>query len=445
MALGRILVGVACSSVLSCGLALAQVAAPTGQTGGLFGRVAPFDTSGTSAHRLTLQISGSTGRDENTDDNGNPLPSTSFGALQSGRFSSADAAATYSLVKGETNITATARTYVNFANEGVGRIYGSSGSLSGSIALSPRSGLVVNSSVSYDPTVVFDAFGPVAGQVGPGGVPGASPTQGVTQGQFVSVTGSGGVYRGWSPRQRTTLTGTAARREASRGTDALNTWYGGAIRHNWAVRQRMSFDMGYRIDSQDLVTAFRSDTVYTQGADAVLSFVRPLSPTRSLAVAVGAGASWLRSPSEFTRTNVTVILPTYSLSTRITTIRNWELGADVRRDVTILRGLAPEPFRADAASVRLGGTPFSRLQFQAAFGASRGISEAGSTGSYKMVTAEAQVQFALSRHIGVSSSVMRYIHSLEEVATVDPAVPASFRRTSFRVGVTVWLPVFGRF
>jgi hypothetical protein len=44
----------------------------------------------------------------------------------------------------------------------------------------------------------------------------------------------------------------------------------------------------------------------------------------------------------------------------------------------------------------------------------------------------------------VSTSVNYYLHRLRDLTLVDPRFPAAFRRSSVRVGVTLWLPVIGR-
>lgn len=452
---GRTLAATVCGLMLAAGPAYTQAAPgggqttggqPGGQTGGLFGRQGPRDTT-RSRQTLAILVNGSTGVDRNRDSNGQPLPPATFGAQQSGTISSVDGALAYSANWGRSSITSNARGYANYGTEGVGRIVGASGSLQGNFALSARNGVVVDTSASYDPGILFDAFGAVADQIDTGGVsgvPGASPTQGVSEGRWLSYAATGGVYRAWTTRQRTVLAGTFAHRQAQQGAGLDNTVGGGSARHTWAAREGKTFELGYRIDGQEQMTATGASTVYTQAGDAVFSFDRRISPTRRVSVSLGSGVVYVRTPSDVTRTDVTFVVPSFSALARVNLFRRWELALDARRDITVLRGLSPVVFKSDAGALRLGGTPVERLQLQFSIGASRGSAESTALGSFDMTTAVAQAQFALSRYAALSTSVNYYVHRLRDVTTLDPRFPSGFRRSSVRVGVSLWLPVVGR-
>jgi hypothetical protein len=451
---GRTLAGTACALLVAAGPVFAQLGpvggqpggggVGGGQTGGLFGRQATRDVSGTSQN-LSILVSGSTGADRNRDSEGRPLPPVTFGAQQSGTISSVDGTLTYALNRGFSSITSTARGYANYGTEGVGRIAGGSGSLQGTIAFSGRSGLVVDTSASYDPGILFDAFGLVAEQIDTGAVPGANPTQGVSEGRWLSYAATGGVYRSWTSRQRTVVAGTFAHRQAQQQGGGLdNTVGGGSVRHTWAARAGKTLDFGYRIDGQEQMTATGVATVYTQAGDAMFTFDRRVSATRRVSVSLGSGLVFVRTPSDVTRTDISFVVPSFSALARINLFRRWELALDGRRDITVLRGLSPLVFRSDAAALRLGGNPVDRVQLQFSIGASRGSSESTDAGSFDMTTAVAQAQFAVSRYAAVSTSVNYYLHRLRDLTLVDPRFPAAFRRSSVRVGVTLWLPVIGR-
>lgn len=453
---GRTFAGTVCVLMLAAGPAYSQVAPGGGQAGGgttgggqtgggttlgLFGRQTLGD-SAASRQSLTLAVNGSSGVDRNRDSNGQPLPPTTFGAQQSGTISSVDGALSYFVGKGQSSISTSARGYANYGTDGVGRILGASGTLSGTVALSGRNGLVVDTSASYDPGILFDAFGSVANQIDTG-VPGATPTQGVSEGRWLSYAASGGLYRAWTTRQRTVVTGTFSRREAQQGVALDNTTSGGTVRHSWAARQNKTFDIGYRIDGQEQQTAIGPAKVYTQAADAIFSFDRRVSARRRLSVSLGSGLVYARTPSDVTRTNVSFVVPSFSAMARINVFQRWEVAIDGRRDITVLRGLSPVVFKSDAGALRIGGTPFDRLQLQLSLAASRGSAGSVTVGSFDMTTAVAQAQFALSRYAALSTSVNYYVHRLRDVSTLAPGFPSGFRRSSVRVGVSLWLPVIG--
>jgi len=463
---GRTFAGTVCVLMLAAGPAYAQGAlgggsagggqvgggqTGAGQAGGLFGRQGRGDSGG-SGQTLAILVNGSTGVDRNRDSNGQPLPPASFGAQQSGTISTVDSALAFSMNRGQSSLNANARSYANFGTEGVGRIVGASGSVQGTLALSARNGLVIDTSASYDPGILFDAFGAVADQIdtggapgaSAGGVPGASPTQGVAEGRWLSYAGSAGVYRAWTTRQRTIVAGTFSRRQAQQGSGLDNTSGGGSARHSWAPREGKIVELGYRVDGQEQLTATGASTFYTQSGDAVFSFDRRISPTRRVTVSLGSGLVYVRTPSDVTRTDVTFVVPSFSALARVNLFRRWELALDGRRDITVLRGLSPVVFKSDAGALRLGGTPVERLQLQFSIGASRGSAESTSAGSFDMTTAVAQAQFALSRYAALSTSVNYYVHRLRDVTTLDPRFPSGFRRSSIRVGVSLWLPVIGR-
>jgi len=429
------------------GTAAAQsIAPPGGDLGGLFGRRTTAQDVTLFGQELSVLINAGVGHDRNTDLDGRPLPIGTFGNLQSGAVQVVDASATYLVGRQGKSLSATARGFSTFASQGIGRIAGSSAQIQGQVPLSRRAELFMTTDAAYDPAVLFNAFGPVLSQIESGSVPGAAPTQGVDETHWLTLTGNGGGRYNWTPRQRSQASYTLSDRSSREGPRFSSRFNSVAASHAWAPRERLAFEAVYRLDHQEQIGPGIVEALRVQAFVVSMEAEKRLSARRRLRMNVGGGAAFGASdPNNPRATDRSYVVPTYSALARVNISRGWEIAADSRRDIAVLRGVTPEPFTIDAASLRLSGNLGERVRLELASGVAKGQARTRIDGAFDAVTSNAQITVALSRHTALGVSYSDYRHRLRDAVTFDPQFPSAFRRAALRIGVGVWLPILGRF
>jgi hypothetical protein len=333
--------------------------------------------------------------------------------------------------------------YRSYASGGADQLTSGNANVRAETNIGARHGVNADAGISSQPSMLFDAFGPVT-QPGDPGVPGATPAQGITEQRFISTSASGGASRRWSTRQRTDIrfgeshqnpTGPLALEGSSRTA---------SLGHQWLPARWASIQLGYSLnDNRQGVAVDVERTVRSHDFRVAIQVQRRLARTRMWAADLGVGVSRssTRLVSDPASRDFTV--PSASLSTQLQFSRAWRLEADVARSASVLSGLAAEPTATTAGSLRLNGGIGQRLQLLLGGGIAEGESLLTQVNGYKSTSASVQMQWALSRSIAVFASGSHFEHELKGVLVVQPGFPTRFQRRSVRVGVTIWVPVFG--
>ena len=136
--------------------------------------------------------------------------------------------------------------------------------------------------------------------------------------------------------------------------------------------------------------------------------------------------------------------PTISGAVRVGLVSTWGVSLSARRDVSVLNGLSAEPFESDAAIVAVDGSVKRRLLMSVTGGYTQGRSLARG-GDYEQRMLDAQLRYAFGAHVGVVVLYSYSKHELRNVAIAPSGFPAEFGRNSVRVGLTMWLPLYGSF
>jgi len=137
-------------------------------------------------------------------------------------------------------------------------------------------------------------------------------------------------------------------------------------------------------------------------------------------------------------------LPTASAQADFDLARSWTIRGDYWRGVTFLPGVSNETFNSDSAGLRLSGLLQPRLDVALTGNFSQGTAEGDplNPAHHKTLAFTAQVRYAMSRATALLASYSRYQHELHDRESEASAFPADFNRSSFRVGMSVWLPVY---
>jgi hypothetical protein len=181
-----------------------MIEGPPGSTGGLFGGHHPPDPNRTSQELvLTVDLGG--GRDRTVDPEGRPLPAGEFGAQPGGYLGTAAAEIRYRRGRARRFVEGTGHAFTNRFETGVPQLTGGNATLSASTGLGRRSGLAFGLAAAYEPTLLFNAFGPEAGPVGAAAAPVQDATLGITEQQWRAGRASTSLFRNWTTHQRMDL------------------------------------------------------------------------------------------------------------------------------------------------------------------------------------------------------------------------------------------------
>jgi hypothetical protein len=116
-----------------------------------------------------------------------------------------------------------------------------------------------------------------------------------------------------------------------------------------------------------------------------------------------------------------------------------------RRDITVLNGLSSAPFSSDAAMLTLDGTAWRRLSIGITGGYSQGRALGSQAGDYDQTLLNTQLQYGFSSRVGLTVGYAYNQNHLRDVTDAPSSFPARHGRHSVRIGLTMWLPLYGTF
>ena len=424
--------------------AAAQIAPPSQPTTAVFGRRARVDANVVSTQvSATVDVAG--GYDDNTDslDEISAAPGL-FNSLQSGNVLFASASLNVRSGRDRRFVAGDVRGYTSRSSAGVEELTGGVASLQATTNVGRRYGLVGDAGINLQPAGLFNAYGPVSQQFDIGGVPGSTPSQGLTSQRFVAVDSGAGVYAQWTTHNRTDVrySRSSLRPLSGPGLESGNS--STLFSHSWQPRRFASLRLSYRLgDNEQQLGAQAAQSLRVQDFRGGVSLQRRLSRARAVSVSIDAGVIRSRTDAAVGNAQTAFSSPSGSFSARLDLSRGWSLAADVGRSVGVLDGLSTDPFATTATSVQLYGTIGRRVQLAVVGAHSNGGALQSQRGSFESTGASTQLQYALSRSWATFASYSYYDHRLLDVNVVPTGFATRYGRNAFRVGASVWLPIFG--
>lgn len=309
-----------------------------------------------------------------------------------------------------------------------------------------RTGVDVSASAQYRPTFALGAFGPVASAVESGAVPDTDPTTGVSEMSSFLTGLSASADREWTRRQRTGVGYDFNDRQftGTRGLDSRR--HGARVSHTWEFIRSANARLGYQYSDEAIERAqggYRPMRAHT--ADVGVEFRKRFSPTRTLAFSAGGGANHVRTRAAADESRLQYTVPSAYGTVRLDMVRTWAVSADVRRSVSVLDGLTAQSFVTHVVSLRAGGRITGDLALAVSVGYAQGRAPAGESGSFESFNGSLQFDYAVARWCSFVANYVYYDHLLRGVTEVPEGFPRRFERNSIRVGMTVWLPLYGSF
>ncbi len=179
-----------------------------------------------------------------------------------------------------------------------------------------------------------------------------------------------------------------------------------------------------------------------------LGWTRDVSRTRSLHVQASAGAQRVNSTLGLgiERRPFDYWAPSGQATVDLDLSRNWNVSANYRRNVTVVPEVTSESFLTDAIIFNARGLVGSRLELL--FSGGRDWSDAGNSGSQASLdntNAGVQAQIAISRMLAATVTYTYFDYAFQDVSDLPAGFAADQTRNTIRVGLSVWLPLIGRY
>jgi hypothetical protein len=423
------------------GPALAQGISPNPASGGLFAsRRTPQGTDSRAAE-LTMTVDFGGGYDQQPDSN-EVLPSPIPLFNQTGYLGAVTGEVAYSKGWESHSVDATGSAYLNHAGVRVDRLIGGDARFEWATELGRRSGLNAAVSASYQPTSLFNAYGPVADQI-EDDVPSSAPSQGVTPQEWLNTEGNVGWFRNATRHQRMEVRYTRSLRQPISGPGFVNRAHNLTYSHTWTPRETLGLRPKYRYSLNEQRDELGQEMpLESHSAELALNITKRFSPRRQLLLNLGGGMT--HSRYDLPAGTSTFTLPTFSGTARMQLARIWALSVDAGRDVTILEGISPEAFATNSVAVRSETLMRRRLNLLLSAGYSRGAGAVTESSEFDTSGVTAQLQYALSRHWAMYGAFSHYRYSIGVGAPVQSGLPSRYELNSIRLGLSLWLPLYGR-
>jgi hypothetical protein len=308
------------------------------------------------------------------------------------------------------------------------------------VPMGRRAGFNAGAGAAYTPTYLFNAYSALTPQIPEGTTLDVGRTQGITEQRWLASRAFANVFRNWTSRNRTdvsyddNLRTTTGNTPTGSGTDTRLQF--ASVRHVWTPNEPVQVQMSYRFGRYRQEQVVAGIPLDSHAIDGGLRFEHRMSPTRSAFFSVGGGVTQARNTTLASDETTESWLPTVYGGFQTNLSRTWTVGADIRRDVTVLDSLAPQPYATNAVTARVGGMMGARttaaVNWSSAYGST-------SEGSFDTSTGVAQIQFMLSQSAAIFGGYSYYQHRFENVLFQQNGLPRRYSQNSVRVGVTVWL------
>jgi hypothetical protein len=400
----------------------------------------------TSTNRLDFTASVLEGYDDDVPKEFQPVFDPN--SPQSGGFSTTlNATANYMWTTPRLQLNTTgASTVRHYQRIGEFRSIGQTGAFGGTARFSPRTSLVFNQAVAYEPTSLYELF-PTGAVVEPGSTPATAPDYSIGNFESIGYLSNVGLRREITPRARLSADGTFA---YTNRLDENPSWrdvqaHTMAVDYSQNVRRNTAFTMGYNYRKGHYGNAgiVQSTDHRIEGG---FNHVWVLSGTRRTLFGFEAGVSGANIPrfneAGFERQyfGIGQVMFGYDFG------RSWMVRADFKRAYEYIVDL-PTPVFADSFGASVAGLISRRVDFQASGGYSSGESLlARDAMLFDTFTVDVKARVAITRTIATYYEYLYYYYDFRgnTLLLLGPGVPPGLKRNGVRAGLTLWMPAYRR-
>lgn len=436
--------GLVLSSVMST--AEAQTFAnPPGTTRGLFGGdVQP--NAARSTRQLTTWFDFGGGYDDNRE-----TAETPVGTELDGYASTVVGGFRYWQGRTTRSLETTGRFFRNSEVASGANSVGGEVNLVGQMAVGRRGGLSLAARAANDSAQLFGAFGGDLAPPDPGiddGIPVSDvrPPTGIVEERWYTLGATATAFRSWTPRQRTDFQYIQVARRPVEASGLRSDVSQAAVWHNWSYGPDTGLLFTYRFERVGQELAFSTETppIQAHSVEGGFRYTRRLAPNRTLQFTIIGGGTYVQQVDAALAQIPSNLEPTANAVATYTLTRRWSLSANASRRVTVLAGVAIEPFVNDLASLSLTGLLARRTTIVVNGIVSRGLGLGHALGSFDATSTAVTLQQGF-RYGGLFVGYSRYEHRLRDLLGSPGTMATQFDRRSVRAGVTIWLPLYGAF
>jgi hypothetical protein len=419
------------------------IESPPGSLGGVFGGRRPTNPDRTS-HQLEVNIDLSGGYEHSTDALFDPT--LDFADQASWYASTASSAARYWVGTGRRSLQSSARGIFNYQSNADDWLIGGDAGVNSAFQFGRNlHQLTTGVQASYEPGWVFGSFGTRPDVGGEDAALGVAPPPGVLEQRWLILTGSAAYEHRWNRRHIMALQYRNQRLRPIEGGGLDSETQFASVEHQWATTANVSLLAGYRIDDNHQTGGIAP--VRYQAIEGGLGYERRLSTSRRYSMAVRGGVTRLMETAA--TAELPLMHPTLTGTVNLSVSRTWTLSAEVaRRTVTLLAGVSAVPVSNDSVGLSVSGTPSRKFRFavSGSFGRTRALASSVSP-EHLTETAggTSELRYALTPWAALSASYSFYHHRLEEELLAISGFPSRYDRHSARVGLTLWVPLYGAF
>jgi hypothetical protein len=309
-----------------------------------------------------------------------------------------------------------------------------------------RASIVASAAALYRPTLMLNAtpsapIDPAGDAVAP-----VDPTNGVASIQSTTKGVTSGFDYQWNTRHHTSLSFGYLDAVATGLVPTNSRNLVESLTHSWGFQRTLNLQLQYHYSDLTMEVPLQADRPTDSHAARVgLEWRKRLSRTRTLALGAATGAMKVRTISSLEAGPLEYVAPSVSAQARLDIGRTWSVAADAHRDVTVLDAVTQQSFLTDVMSMWLGGTVGDTWGVVLSGSFSRGAPHEGEIGSFEATTGRAQLQYGFASCCTLVGTYSYYSHLLRDISHLTPGFPNRAENNAVRVGMTLWLPVYGRF
>jgi hypothetical protein len=315
-----------------------------------------------------------------------------------------------------------------------------------SARLAGRTMLFANQSVAYLPSYLYGLF-PRETVTSPGTPVPPAPDYAVTDTESYSYSTTVTLTRGLSRRSHVSATGEFQYTDFLHQTTRQPDLHSESVRAEYSrnLARKLALRVGYRYRSGTFgygsALGLAPDLSATEhGPDIGLTYTRPVSATRQIALGFNAGSSAVSLPGLSTGDSYR---PYGELTVAWQFSRAWQVRGTGRRGLEYVAGLSAPVF-VDSVVAELAGLLHPRLNvFTSARYSSGASALSNRVQPFDSYSGDFQIRFALNRELSFYGGYLYYFYDFQGTG-LAPGIPPSLERNGVRAGLTVWVPALRR-
>jgi hypothetical protein len=415
---------------------------PIGAAGGIFGGRRPVPPNKAS-QRLDINFDLSGGYERNPDSllgTGTPASTSSWFAT------TASAGVRHRVGSNKRALETRGRGYFNYQSDLADSLIGGETTINVSTQLDGRGTNRLSAVLqgAYEPGWALGPLQSGAPLTGGETTLGVAPPQGIIEQRWL-VLGGTASYDRQTRRQSTRLQYDTRRLRPIEGSGFDSDSQMASVDQSWTLNQAFALTGAYRINqtqNEQTVGVPNQPTRYQTG-EVGFRYQRRLSVRRTMSFSLRGGATQVFD--NLADGGADSVQSSFGGTADLVS-RAWSLSASLNRGVSVLGGIIAVPVINDGLVLSLQTSPTRKLK-TSVFGSLTRSSTFGTTGGQVMDVAGGSVElrYAIAPWAATFASYGYYRHSVDDPTWVANGFPTQYQRSSVRVGVTLWIPLYGAF